>query len=223
MLPVFGSNWSSRRSRPRRVVVHARRRAGRAVAFVAILAGAAFPGILLAAGQVSPPAPRPVVVSAEVEAIIHPVSAEYHGGRASSGPMRAGAALVVFTLEDAGRPGRFHPHHRHEDARGQDAGRRVRRPGRRARGVGRVPAHDRRRRGGHGAGHAHRRGPPGDRRRREDGRDDGEEGRLGRGGLRTVARHAARPQRRARRGGRRRRAAPSPRRRRSRRRRRSST
>jgi len=101
MLPVFGSNWSSRPSRPRRVVVHARRRAGRAVTFAAILAGAAFPGILLAAGQVSPPAPRPVVVSAEVEAIIHPVSAEYMVDVLERADAR-GAALVVFTLKTPG-------------------------------------------------------------------------------------------------------------------------
>lgn len=58
--------------------------------------------VLLAAGVVAQPAPKaPVVYSAEVDSIIHPVSAEYMIQTLQRADA-AGAALVVFTLRTPG-------------------------------------------------------------------------------------------------------------------------
>src|SRR5439155_27268552 len=47
------------------------------------------------------PAPPPVVYSAELDGIIHPVSSEYMNGTMDRAD-RAGATLVVFTLRTPG-------------------------------------------------------------------------------------------------------------------------
>ena len=102
----------------------------------------------------------------------------------------------------AGRPRRIHPGHHHAHVGRENAGRHLHRAVRRARSLGRLSARDGRGRDGDGARHPHRRRAPGGGQRREDGRDDGEEGNSGRRGVRPDARHAASSQREpGRRGG----------------------
>ena len=139
---------------------------------------------------------RPVVYATEVEALIHPVSAEYISQTLDEAD-RAGADLVVVMLRTPGGLVDSHARDQHPDHRGGDAGRRLRRPERHPRRVGGLPDHHRRRRGGHGAGHAHRRRAPGLRHRLRDGRNRGREGGLGRGGVCAVAGEPAATQRRA--------------------------
>ena len=111
---------------------------------------------------------RPIVYSAVVDGIIHPVSAEYMIDTLERADL-AGAALVVFTLRT---PGGLLDSTR-AIVSSMIAARTpvaifvvsVRRP----RGLGGFHPHDRRGRRRHVAGHAHRRGPSRRGRRREDG------------------------------------------------------
>ncbi len=143
----------------------------------------------------APDGPQPVVYLAEIDGIIHPVSAEYLPGAIAQADA-AGAALVVITLRT---PGGLVDSTRDINtaiiAR-EDAGRRVRRPVGFARGVRRLPDHDGRRRRRDGAGDAHRRRPSRGGQRREDRRDDGQEDGLGRRRLRPHPRDAAQAERR---------------------------
>ena len=146
------------------------------------------------------PPTEPVVYSAEVNSIIHPVSAEFMVATIDAAD-RANAALVVFTLRT---PGGLVDSTRDIVTRmlaARDAGRRLRRPVGGPGGLGRLHPDDCRRRRRDGAGHPHRRRPSGRRQRRSDGRDDVEEGGGGRRRLHPHAGRRAPPQRRARRAG----------------------
>ena len=100
------------------------------------------------------------VFVAEVDDAIHPISAELMvvGHRPRRRRRGRGAGLRPA---HAGRAARLDPHDRLPHDRRAHAGRRVRRAVRRPRGLGGIPAHDRRRRRRDGAGHAHRRGASG--------------------------------------------------------------
>jgi membrane-bound serine protease (ClpP class) len=69
------------------------------VASAVVSAGAALTGVVLTAQ--APEVTAPVVYVAEVDSIIHPVSAEYMTGTLAEAD-RANAALVVFTLRTPG-------------------------------------------------------------------------------------------------------------------------
>ena len=160
-------------------------------------------GSIAAAGSLTAPPsrPAPVVHTATVDGIIHPVSSEFMRSVIARADAD-GAALIVFTLRT---PGGLLDSTR-DIINAMIAAKTpvavfvgpVRQPRR----LRRVPDHDRRRRRRHVAGDAHRRRASGRRQRREDRRRDGEEDGVRHGGLRADARDAARPQRRAGRTGR---------------------
>ncbi len=138
---------------------------------ISLSAGAAL--LLLSAvidGQQSP-----IVYTATVDGIIHPVSCGVHAIGAIEKADAAGAALIVFTLHTPGGLLDSTRDINNAIIAREDAGRRVRRPGGQPRRLGRLPDHHRRRRRRHGARHAHRRRASGLRQRREGRRDDGEE------------------------------------------------
>ena len=118
------------------------------------------------ADQPAPPVPAaPVIYTAVVDGIIHPVSAEYMIQTMDQAD-RAGAALVVFTLRT---PGGLVDSTRDIVTRmlaAKTPGRHLRRPGGRARRVCRLHSDHRRRCRGDGAGHPHRRRASGRGRRR---------------------------------------------------------
>ena len=98
----------------------------------------------------------PIVETATVDGIIHPVSSEFMRSAIAQAPTRGRRADRLHAAH-ARRPARLHARHQQRHHRRQDAGRRVRRPGRLPRRVGRLPDHHRRRRRRHGARHPHRR------------------------------------------------------------------
>ena len=129
-------------------------------------------------------ASAPVVYTAEIDGIIHPVVAEYMreaiaqptppAPRSSSSRCARRAACVDSTRDI-----------NNAIIRAEDAGRGFRRAVGEPRRVGRLPDHHRGRRRRDGPGHAHRRRASGRGQRREDRRDDGEEDGVGRRGLRA--------------------------------------
>ena len=96
---------------------------------------------------------RPLVVVAEYDGIIHPVAAEFVEQAILAGEERGAAAVVLVLRTPGGLLDSTRDHHVADDLRAM-SGRRLHRAERLARGVGRLPDHDRRRRGRHGAGHA---------------------------------------------------------------------
>ena len=144
--------------------------AGRLAGGVALVIGLALTSGSTRASTALADPPR--VLSAVVDSIIHPVSAEYITATIDRAD-REGAALVVLTLRT---PGGLVESTRAIVSRMVAAKTPVgdlRRAVGRARRIGRVHPHHRGRRRGDGPGHAHRRGASGRRQRPEDGRDDG--------------------------------------------------
>ena len=105
-------------------------------------------------------ATSPVAIVAEYDGIIHPIAAEFIDEVITRADQR-GADGDRHRAPHAGRTARVYPCHRVADDRRPRAGRGVRRPGRWASRVGRIPHHVGCRRGGDGARHAHRRRAPG--------------------------------------------------------------
>ena len=127
------------------------------------------------AGVPQPPAERtPIVYTAEVDGIIHPVATAYIR-RAIAEADAAKADLLVIVLRTPGRPRRLDARHQHRHHPVEDAGRRLRVALGQPRRVGGLPHHHRRRRRGDGARHAHRRRASGVGRRPEGRRHDGQE------------------------------------------------
>ena len=161
----------------------------------------------------------PLVYVAEVDSIIHPVSAEYMIDTMDRAD-RNGATLVVFTLRT---PGGLVDSTRdivsHMIAAKTPVAVFVAPSGARAASAGFILtiAADVAR---HGAGHAHRRGAPGDGSGEKMDETTAKKADGGRGRLRAHAGEPSPPERDARRSGGDARAAPSPKRRRSARRRR---
>ena len=136
------------------------------------------------------PRRRPVY-TAEIDGIIHPVAAEYVRETIARADA-AGAALVVFTLRTPGGLVDSTRDINNAIIAREDAGRRVRRPVRQPRRLGRLPDHHAADVAAMAPGHPHRRRPSGRGQRREGRRHDGQEDGLGRRRLRADARDAAR-------------------------------
>ena len=122
--------------------------------FAPLLLASAFVSMLTAAAP-----PRPVVESAAVDAIIHPVTSEFMR-TAIARADADGAALIVFTLHTPGGLLDSTRDINNAIIAREDAGRGLRRPGRLPRGLRRLSHHHGRRRRGDGARNPHRRCAP---------------------------------------------------------------
>ena len=172
-------------------------------AFVALLALAA----LLPAPAAADPAESYLVRVADA---ISPGTAEFiHHSlkKAGAGPRRVRGDRARHPR----RAGGIHAPHRPGHPRQPRAGGGLRRPGRRAGGLGRGDDHHGRGHRRHGAGDQHRRGPPGGGGRPGDRRRHVREGRQRHGGQRAQRGRAPRPQRRSGWSARSARASPRPR------------
>ena len=154
----------------------------RFVGLLAFVVGSA----LMVAQSPGAPSESPVVYTADVDGLIHPVSAEYMID--DDGPRRPrGRDPRRLHASHPGWLGRFHPRHRHPHARRQDADCHLHRAVRRTGRVGWFPAHDRRGCRRDGSWHPSRCGASGGWEWGANGPDDGEETGGGCRGLRPDA------------------------------------
>jgi len=100
MSSIAGTSRRSGRAPRSGTATRARRAAAAGLVVAAVVVGAGL-GVPLVAQPAPTTPPRPLVISAEVDALIHPVSAEYMVEVIDRADQR-GAALVVFTLRTPG-------------------------------------------------------------------------------------------------------------------------